>query len=1100
MYPYAIGLDVGITSVGWAVVALDQLEKPCGIINMGSRIFDAAEQPKTGASLAAPRREARGTRRRLRRHRHRNERIKQLILSSGLLSQNELDHLFDGQLEDIYALRVRALDGPVSPAEFARILIHISQRRGFRSNRKSGAAKEDGELLAAVSENQRRMAENGYRSVAELLLLDKEYQEHKRNKGGNFISTVSRDMVAEEVRKIFDAQRCLGSSFANEDFESTYLEILLSQRSFDEGPGGNSPYGGNQIEKMVGTCTFEPEEPRAAKAAYSFEYFNLLEKINHIRIVGESGSNPLTNEQRNKLITLAHKTENLDYVKIRQELSIPDGLKFNMVHYASANCTWQEAEKKEKFSYLKSFHQMRKTFDKVSKGYINQVSKEHRNAIGRVLSLYKTEDKIREELEREGLSPIEVDVAVSIGSFSKFGHLSVKACEKLIPFLEKGMNYNDACAAAGYNFKAHDNEGRSHLLHVTEYNDRHELIRDDLADITSPVVRRAVGQTVKVINAIIREQQISPTFINIELAREMAMNFDDRNKAKKSMDDNRTRNEHLLERLRTEYHRSDPTGQDLLKLKLFEEQAGVCAYSLKQMSIEYLFDANYAEIDHIIPYSISFDDSYKNKVLVLSKENRDKGNRLPLQYLSGSRREDFIVWVNSCVRDYRKRQKLLKERITEEDEQKFKERNLQDTKYATRFLLNYLNDNLEFAPSAVGRKKHVTSVNGSMTSYMRKRWGITKLRENGDLHHAVDALVVACTTDGMIQQVSRYAQWRECQYLPGETGSLAVDPNTGEVLREFPYPWPMFRRELEGRLSSNPEVVIADQHIPFYQNGDIPLKPLFVSRVPRRKVTGAAHKETIKSPVALDSGMVVVKRPLTGLKLKNGEIENYYEPAKVSDRLLYDALKQQLVRFGGDAKKAFAEPFHKPKADGTPGPVVSKVKIYEPTTLNVPVLDGSGVADNDSMVRIDVFHVENDGYYFVPIYVADTLKAELPNKACVAYKPHDNWKEMQEENFIFSLYPNDLVRVTHKKLFKLTIVNKNSTLFASKEAKDELLYFIGANISSGAIALRTHDNAYEISSLGIKTLERLEKYTVDVLGEYHRVEKESRQPFAGKRG
>ena len=159
MYPYGIGLDIGITSVGWSVVALDGQERPCGILNMGTRIFDAAEHPKTGASLAAPRREARSARRRLRRHKHRNERIKRLLISRQIITSDELNHLFEGRLEDIYALRVRALDEKVSAQEFTRILLHISQRRGFRSNRMSGASKEEGELLSHVQKNRAAMCE-----------------------------------------------------------------------------------------------------------------------------------------------------------------------------------------------------------------------------------------------------------------------------------------------------------------------------------------------------------------------------------------------------------------------------------------------------------------------------------------------------------------------------------------------------------------------------------------------------------------------------------------------------------------------------------------------------------------------------------------------------------------------------------------------------------------------------------------------------------------------------------------------------------------------------------------------------------------------------
>ena len=159
---------------------------------------------------------------------------------------------------------------------------------------------------------------------------------------------------------------------------------------------------------------------------------------------------------------------------------------------------------------------------------------------------------------------------------------------------------------------------------------------------------------------------------------------------------------------------------------------------------------------------------------------------------------------------------------------------------------------------------------------------------------------------------------------------------------------------------------------------------------------------------------------------------------------------------------------------------------------------GKGSANNDSMIRIDVFHVEGDGYYFVPIYVADTLKPELPNRACVAYKPLAEWKEMKDEDFLFSLYPNDLFRVTHRRGLKLTKAQKDSSLPDSYETTSEMLYFITANISVASISGRNHDNSYLISGLGIKTLESLEKYTVDVLGRYNPVKKEKRQTFSGK--
>ncbi len=1090
MLPYAIGLDIGITSVGWATVALDREDKPFGIIGMGARIFDAAEQPKTGASLAAPRREARSMRRRLRRHAHRNERIRRLIVGSGMLTEEQLSHLFDGKLSDVYELRVKALEEPVSSEEFARILIHISQRRGFRSNRKGDASGEDGELLASVNANKARMEQKGYRTVAEMFLKDEAYRDHRRNKGGKYIATVSRDMVADEVRRVFEAQRTLGSRIAGEAFEAEYLEILLSQRSFDDGPAPCSPYAGSQIERMIGKCTFEDGEPRAARAAYSFEYFSLLETINHIRLIHNGSGKALTAQQRERIVALAHKTADLNYAKIRKELGIPADVTFNTVSYRNG-AEREQAEKKTKLSCLTSYHKMRTAFDKLAKGHFADFTREQRNEIGYTLSVFKTSEKIRPRLREASLSEADIDIAETL-NFSKFGHLSIKACEKLIPFLEQGMRYNEACEAAGYAFKGHDGEEKSKLLPPLDENARNT--------ITSPVVLRSISQSIKVVNAIIRERGCSPTFVNIELAREMSKDFTERNRLKKEQDSNRAENERRMERIRTEFGKSSPTGQDLVKLRLYEEQGGISPYSQKPIQIEHLFDADYAEVDHIIPYSTSFDDSYRNKVLVLAGENRDKGKRLPLEYLTGDKRDRFIVWVKSSVRDYRKQQQLLKERITPEDEARFKERNLQDTKTASRFFMNYISDNLAFAPFQTERQKRVNAVNGSVTSYLRKRWGISKVRANGDLHHAVDALVVACTTNGMIQAVSRYAEYRENRYLHQEGSRFVIDRATGEIVKEFPYPWPWFRRELEARLGHDPEVAVREQNFPVYVGGEVPVRPLFVSRMPRHKVTGAAHLQTVKSgKVFEEQGMLIVKRALTDLKLdKDGEIADYYRPQ--DDRLLYEALKERLKAFGGNGAKAFAEPFHKPKSDGAPGPLVRKVKLYEKSTLAVPILDGDGMANHDRMVRVDVFHVKGDGYYVVPIYVADTLKAELPNRAVVAQKPYSEWKEMREEDFLFSLYPNDLVRVTRKKPFELKVTQLGSDLPDIVRSTSELLYYIGLDIDSAVAAFRSHDNSYSLPKLGLKTLDSIEKYTVDVLGNYYPVKNEKRLGFSGKGG
>lgn len=1081
---YSIGLDCGISSVGFAVMELDSNDEPCRIINLGSRIFDKAENPKDGSSLALPRREARGTRRRIRRHQHRLERIRYLLVESNVLTQIELDELFCGNLQDIYQLRTEALDRKVSNKELARILINLAQRRGFKSNRKSEALdKEAGKLLNAVENNQQILIENNYRTVGEMFYKDKKFSQFKRNKAESYNNTVSRSMVESEIHQIFSAQRELGNIVTTEDLEEKYTEIVLSQRPFDLGPGKgnkNSPskYSGSQIEKMVGKCTLIKGEQRAAKATYSFQLFTLWQNINNIKIVSSNGEKvKLTDEERKKIFDLCHKSPSVTYEKIRKELSLSADCVFVGLPYGDKSI--EEVEKKRKFEYLKAYHQIRKALDKMKKGYISSLSVEELDAIGEAFSFHRDDSNVVEYLRSKNVREEIYDCLLeNISGFAKFGHISVKACKMLLPYLEKGMTYDKACDAAGLDFKSHVSEKSLYLKSNSE----------ELEDIKNPVVRRAVSQTVKVVNSIIRSQGHSPVYINIELARDLSKTLQERKKIESRMKENREKNEKIVELLKSDFNINYPTGMDIVKLKLWREQDGICPYTQKSIAYDKLFDNGYTDVDHIIPYSICFDDSYNNKVLTFSSENRQKRNRLPLEYLHGQSAEKFKVWVNSSVKNFKKKQNLLKESFTEEDRKEFKTRNLNDTKYLSRVLYNYINDTLLFEEYKGGRSRHVTAVNGAVTSYMRKRWGIEKIRENGDLHHAVDACVIACITQGTINKVTNYSKFKEVRY----SNDIVVS-SEGEVIDSFPLPYREFRKELDIRTFDDPVRVLREVRLTNYSSEDIEsVKPCFVSRMPSHKNTGAAHKDTIRS--GKKEGYTITKTSLCDLKIgKDGEILNYYN--REDDRLLYDAIKCRLLEFGGDGKKAFSPDFqfHKPKSDGTPGPVVKKVKIVERSSLNLPVR--SGVAANGSMIRIDVFKVEGEGFYFVPIYVSDSVKPTLPNKACVALKCYADWKEMSDNDFLFSLYPNDLVKITAKKDMKMSLIHNDSTLPPEKYGNELMMYYIGSDIATASIALENHDGSYKMRGLGVKTLVNIEKYVVDPIGNISKVNKEKRMYF-----
>lgn len=79
---------------------------------------------------------------------------------------------------------------------------------------------------------------------------------------------------------------------------------------------------------------------------------------------------------------------------------------------------------------------------------------------------------------------------------------------------------------------------------------------------------------------------------------------------------------------------------------------------------------------------------------------------------------------------------------------------------------------------------------------------------------------------------------------------------------------------------------------------------------------------------------------------------------------------------------------------------------------------------------------------------------------------------MDEENFLFSLCQNDLIRIESKRTMKFKVQNSDSTLEKEAQMNCGLTYFEGGNISTGAITVTTHDNAYIVGSLGFKTLQR----------------------------
>ena len=145
--------------------------------------------------------------------------------------------------------------------------------------------------------------------------------------------------------------------------------------------------------------------------------------------------------------------------------------------------------------------------------------------------------------------------------------------------------------------------------------------------------------------------------VNVEVARELSKNFSERKKMERAMLENMELNQQFVNEIRKNNLKDNITGQDIIKYKLWKEQNCICPYSGYKINLESLFTKD-VDVDHIIPYSKCFDDSYNNKVLVKSSENKMKTNRTPIEYLKCSNKniDEYISRIENMYQ-YNKKKK-----------------------------------------------------------------------------------------------------------------------------------------------------------------------------------------------------------------------------------------------------------------------------------------------------------------------------------------------------------------------------------------------------------------------------------------------------------
>lgn len=806
---YRLALDLGSTSLGWAMVLLNGKADPCAIVRAGVRIFPDGRNPKDGSSLAVTRRNARAMRRRRDRLLKRKARMQRLLIEHGFFPAEESARKALETLNP-YELRAKGLDAAMTPAEFARALFHLNQRRGFKSNRRTDKKDNDsGALKAAIgslrAQLDRAGADGKARTVGELLwrrmndpdvrTVRARYREQRLLKEDgktrvdkSYDLYVDRAMVEAEFDALWAQQAALNPAQFTEAARAALKDCLLHQRKLRP--------------VKPGRCTLEPDEPRAPLALPSQQRFRILQEVNHLRLLGgRLLEEALSLTQRDKLVAALEEGSKSFKTAIPKLLGLPGTVQFNL---ADAKRTELKGNATSMLLGKKDF------FGPAWHGFSEARQDE---IVMRILE-EESEAKLVDWL----VSSTGVDEAhaLQIANASLpegYGSLSAKALARILPAMRaEVVTYDKAVLAAGYDHHSHISHAASTgeilpaLPYYGEYLQRHVGFgTGELNDppekrfgrIANPTVHIGLNQVRIVVNALIKRYG-HPSEVIVEVARDLKQSQDQRRETQEQQAKNQKRNERLRkvaaeirgcaeERVRL---------SDIQKLILWEELSfdvadRRCPYSGMQIAAADVLTER-VEIEHILPFSMTLDDSLNNKTVALRQANRVKGNRTPWDA-----REDFATqgWDYDSILTRAERMPRAKrqrfaadgyEKWLKEDKD-FLARALNDTRHLSRVAREYLS---LICPAGT------RVIPGRMTAELRRRFGLNDIlgldgekNRNDHRHHAVDACVVAVTDQGLLQ---RFAQ----------ASADARGKGLDRLVEAMPDPWPSYREHVRRAVNA----------------------------------------------------------------------------------------------------------------------------------------------------------------------------------------------------------------------------------------------------------------------------------------------------------
>lgn len=811
-----LGLDLGTNSIGWAIVD-DQENK---ILGIGSRIFpegvvNLGEGEGRETSKNASRTDARGIRRQFFRRRLRKRYLLRELAKNGLCPLdyslvkiwNKKDVFSDKKLQEWfklnpYELRAKALESEITLEELGRIFYHMIQRRGFQSNSRSAGAetneksvifKGDSKLgKIGISETIESIKENKTLGsyLHQIYPLDNTPFSGELERIRNRYTT--RQMYVDEFETIWEFQKKYHIKLNDE------LKTIIGGRKKDGYPEDGILFHQRPLRSqkhLVGNCTFEPNKTKCPISAIPNELRRIYEWINTIKcdIAGEKIV--ITDGDKQHVLNLLLSKEKVNFKDIRKVINKLDS--YYQFNYKNDDKIFG--------SHTISNLSNKKYF---GPSWFDLPEKEQED-VWHVLYNFDDRDKLKQyAINNWGFNEVKAESISKFNLKEGYANLSRKAINNILPFLKLGFTYDISVALGGVKNalgNAWDKNEQFILDNVPEivhsnlkggyieplkamlkkecdlsdrqvsklYHHSSAIETSSLLDclpvnseadkeiqnIKNPVVITALFEIRKLVNELIKTYGKLDE-IKVELARDLKISKTKRNDIRREQ--KRLERENDRVKVELNYIGQRPTHVNILKYKLWEECNKTCPYTGRNIEVNQLFSGE-VQIEHIYPWSRSLNDSFMNKTLCFADENRAKGDLTPFEFYSKQGEQKWKAIKLQALSSFKNKPNYpnayykFKHFVKQKQDDDFISRQLNDTRYISKEAKNYL--------SKICNKVQVAP--GQMTSNLRHHWGLnsilnaegdTKTRED-HRHHAIDALVMACSTRSHLQELSKWNRY-----------------------------------------------------------------------------------------------------------------------------------------------------------------------------------------------------------------------------------------------------------------------------------------------------------------------------------------------------